>query len=45
MEWMEQKAGRDGDCVETRFPPSAHVGSSENLSEKSKIKMHVVKKK
>ena len=34
MEWkggMEQKAGRDGDCVETRFPPSAHVGNSKNL--------------
>ena len=38
MEWMEQKAGRDGDCVEMRLPPSAHVGSSENLSKNLKSK-------
>lgn len=44
MEWMEQKAGRDGDCVEMRLPSNAHVGSSKNLLKKSKIKIHLVKK-
>ena len=35
MEGMEQKAGRDGDCVEMRLSPNAHVGKSKNLFETS----------